>query len=164
MLLSAHRTERKGMTFTGGMADLEIITDPVQSSRQARLRYVTDARPGISRKRRGKSFQYFDSDGKRVTEADTLGRIKSLAIPPAWTNVWICPLANGHLQATGRDARGRKQYRYHPRWRSVRDETKYDRTIAFGLALPRVRTRVDADLALPRLPRSKVLATVVRML
>jgi DNA topoisomerase I len=146
------------------MADLEIITDPVQSSRQAGLRYVTDARPGITRKRRGKNFQYFDPEGKRVTDEDTLRRIKSLAIPPAWTDVWICPLANGHLQATGRDARKRKQFRYHPRWREVRDETKYERMKLFGEALPKIRGRVDQDLALPGLPREKVLATIVRLL
>jgi DNA topoisomerase I len=146
------------------MADLEIITDPVQSSRQAGLRYVTDARPGITRKRRGKNFQYFDAEGKRVTEDETLRRIKSLAIPPAWTDVWICPLGNGHLQATGRDARKRKQFRYHPRWRQVRDETKYERMKLFGEALPKIREHVDKDLALPGLPREKVLATIVRLL
>jgi len=146
------------------MADLEIITDPVQSSRQAGLRYVTDARPGITRKRRGKNFQYFDAEGKRVTEDETLRRIKSLAIPPAWTDVWICPLANGHLQATGRDARKRKQFRYHPCWRQVRDETKYERMKLFGEALPKIREHVDKDLALPGLPREKVLATIVRLL
>src|SRR6185312_3313911 len=97
-------------------------------------------------------------------DEETLARIESLVIPPAWTGVWICPAANGHLQATGRDARGRKQYRYHPRWRAVRDDTKYDRMVAFGLALPRLRARVEADLALPGLPRPKVLATVVRLL
>jgi DNA topoisomerase I len=146
------------------MADLEIITDPVQSSRQAGLRYVTDARTGITRRRRGKNFQYFDADGKRVTDEGTLGRIKSLAIPPAWTDVWICPLANGHLQATGRDARKRKQFRYHPRWRQVRDETKYERMKLFGEALPKIRERVDQDLTLPGLPREKVLATIIRLL
>jgi DNA topoisomerase-1 len=146
------------------MADLEIITDPVESSRQARLRYVTDAKPGITRKKHGKSFQYFDADGKRIIDAETLKRIKSLVIPPAWTDVWICPLANGHLQATGRDARKRKQSRYHPRWREVRDETKYERMKLFGAALPKIREQVERDLALPGLPREKVLATIVRLL
>jgi len=146
------------------MADLEIITDPVQSSRQAGLRYVTDARAGITRRRRGKNFHYFDAEGKRITEEETLRRIKSLVIPPAWTDVWICPLANGHLQATGRDARKRKQFRYHPRWRQVRDETKYERMKLFGEALPKIRKHVDKDLALPGLPREKVLATIVRLL
>src|SRR5690349_16084814 len=131
------------------MGNLQIITDPVQSSRQAGLRYVTDARPGITRKKRGKNFQYFDVDGKRITDEDTLRRIKSLVIPPAWTDVWICPIANGHLQATGRDARGRKQSRYHPRWRATRDETKYERMKLFGAALPKIREQVERDLGLP---------------
>lgn len=146
------------------MANLEIITDPIQSSRQAGLRYVTDTKPGITRKKRGKSFQYFDPDGKRITDEDTLRRIKSLAIPPAWTDVWICPAANGHLQATGRDARKRKQSRYHPRWREVRDQTKYERMKLFGAALPKIREQAERDLALPGLPREKVLATIVRLL
>ena len=146
------------------MADLEIIVDPKQSSREAGLRYVTDTKPGITRKRRGKSFQYFDSDGKRIKDEETLKRIKSLVIPPAWTDVWICPLANGHLQATGRDARKRKQSRYHPRWRQVRDETKYERMKLFGEALPKIREHVERDLVLPGLPREKVLATIVRLL
>ena len=146
------------------MGNLQIITDPVQSSRQAGLRYVTDARPGITRKKRGKNFQYLDPDGKRITDEDTLARIKSLVIPPAWTDVWICPNANGHLQATGRDARGRKQSRYHPRWRATRDETKYERMKLFGAALPKIREQVERDLALPGLPREKVLATIVRLL
>ncbi|UWZ82043.1 DNA topoisomerase IB [Occallatibacter riparius] len=146
------------------MATLEIITDPIQSSRQAGLRYVTDAKPGFTRKKRGKSFQYFDTDGKRIKDEDTLRRIKSLVIPPAWTDVWICPAANGHLQATGRDARGRKQSRYHPRWREVRDETKYERMKLFGAALPKIRDQVERDLALSGLPREKVLATIVRLL
>ena len=146
------------------MADLAIITDPKQSSKEAGLRYISDAKPGFTRKRRGKSFQYFDTDGKRIRDAETLGRIKSLVIPPAWTDVWICPSANGHLQATGRDARKRKQSRYHPRWRQVRDETKYERMKLFGEVLPRIREHVEGDLALPGLPREKVLATIVRLL
>jgi DNA topoisomerase I len=146
------------------MATLEIVTDPIQSSRQAGLRYMTDARPGISRKKRGKSFHYFDSGRKRVTDEATLRRIRSLVIPPAWTDVWICPIANGHLQATGRDARRRKQSRYHPRWRATRDETKYERMKLFGAALPQIRKHVERDLALPGLPREKVLATIVRLL
>ncbi|MFP5236561.1 MAG: DNA topoisomerase IB [Acidobacteriota bacterium] len=146
------------------MTNLEVLTDPVHSSRMAGLRYVTDDKPGIGRKRRGKSFRYFSADGKPVQDETVLGRIKSLAIPPAWTDVWICPLANGHLQATGRDARGRKQSRYHPRWREVRDETKYERMKLFGEALPRIRERVEQDITLPGLPREKVLATIVRLL
>ena len=135
-----------------------------EAARGAGLRYVSDDRPGIRRVRRGKGFRYIGPDGHAARDEATLTRIRSLAIPPAWTDVWICPLPGGHLQATGRDARGRKQYRYHPRWRAVRDESKYDRVVAFGQALPRVRARVGADLALPGLPRPKVLATVVRLL
>jgi DNA topoisomerase-1 len=142
----------------------EIITDPVQASRLAGLRYVTDARPGITRKRRGKGFRYFDPQGASIHDASVLARIKSLAVPPAWADVWICPLATGHLQATGRDARRRKQSRYHPRWREVRDETKYERMKIFGEALPAIREHVERDLALPGLPREKVLATIVRLL
>ena len=138
--------------------------DPAVSAREAGLRYVTDARPGISRRRRGAGFTYLDPDGKAIRDADTLARIRSLAVPPAWTEVWICPDPRGHLQATGRDARGRKQYRYHPRWREVRDATKYERTVAFGLALPHLRDRIDEDMAKPGLPREKVLATVVGLL
>lgn len=143
---------------------LELISDPVQSSKQAGLRYVSDTKPGITRKRRGKSFRYFNPDGTRVTDPAVLARIKSLVIPPAWTDVWISPLANGHLQATGRDARKRKQSRYHPQWRAVRDENKYERMKLFGAALPRIRERVEQDLNLPGLPRDKVLATIVRLL
>lgn len=146
------------------MSNLELLLDPVQSSRMAGLRYVSDEKPGIARKKWGKSFRYFAPDGTHVKDPTVLGRIKSLAIPPAWTDVWICPLANGHLQATGRDARKRKQSRYHPRWREVRDETKYERMKLFGQALPRIREHVDRDLALSGLPREKVLATIVRLL
>jgi DNA topoisomerase I len=109
-------------------------------------------------------FEFLGADGSRITDESELARIRKLAIPPAWTDVWICPNPRGHLQATGRDARGRKQYRYHTRWRAVRDDTKYDRTIAFGDALPRIRARTERDLALPGLPRDKVLATVVQLL
>jgi DNA topoisomerase-1 len=143
---------------------IEVVTDPVASSRLAGLRYVTDARPGIARTRRGKGFRYVAADGAVVRDQATLARIRSLVIPPAWKDVWICPLANGHLQATGRDARGRKQSRYHPRWREVRDETKYERMKAFAEALPAIRRQVEHDLSLPGLPREKILATIVRLL
>ncbi len=142
----------------------KIITDPIESAKTAGLRYVTDTGPGIRRKRAGKSFSYIGLDGQPIRDRIDLQRIKALGIPPAYHDVWICPLPNGHIQATGRDDKGRKQYRYHPRWREVRDETKYGRMIMFGEALPRLRERVDADLALPGLPREKVLATVVRLL
>jgi DNA topoisomerase-1 len=143
---------------------IRLITDPEESAEAAGLRYVTDDRPGIRRLRSGKGFRYVNADGETVREKATLRRIRSLVIPPAWTDVWICPSPNGHLQATGKDDRGRKQYRYHPRWRATRDETKYHRVIAFGYALPRIRARVDEDLSLPGLPRTKVLAAVVRLL
>ena len=142
----------------------EPITDPVESAKAARLRYVSDRKPGIRRKRVGRNFSYIGLDGKPIRDPKELHRIKALAIPPAWTDVWICPFRNGHIQATARDAKGRKQYRYHPRWREVRDETKYSRMIAFGKALPRIRERTERDLKLPGLPREKVLSTVVRLL
>jgi DNA topoisomerase-1 len=138
--------------------------DPLAAAGAARLRYVHDTQPGIRRRRVGRGFRYVGGDGAPVREAATLERIRALAIPPAWRDVWICPAAHGHLQAVGRDARGRKQYRYHPRWRAVRDETKYSRLVEFARALPRIRARVAADLARPGLPRPKVLATVVRLL
>jgi DNA topoisomerase-1 len=138
--------------------------DPVQSARAAGLRYLHDDGPGIRRLRSGKGFRYVDPDGKAVRDPAVLRRIRSLVLPPAWTDVWICPTTNGHLQATGFDARGRKQYRYHPRWRKVRDETKYHRLVAFGQALPRIRARVEKDLNRPGLPHAKVLAAIVRLL
>jgi DNA topoisomerase I len=138
--------------------------DPVESARAASLRYVTDTTPGISRRKRGTGFEYIDPMGKVIRDPDELQRFRSLAIPPAWREVWICPLGNGHLQATGRDAKGRKQHRYHPRWREVRDENKYGRILAFAKALPVIREKVNNDLRLPGLPRDKILATVVRLL
>jgi DNA topoisomerase-1 len=144
--------------------DATQLADPVESARAAGLRYVSDHSPGIRRKRVGKAFSYRDSDDHIVRDAETIRRIKRLAIPPAWTDVWICPDPRGHLQATGRDARGRKQYRYHPRWREVRDAVKYDRMLSFAEALPRIRERTDHDLERHGLPREKVLATVVRLL
>lgn len=143
---------------------LAIVTAPIESAREAHLRYVTDEDPGITRRRAGKGFRYFTPEGKPLRDAATLERIRSLVVPPAWKDVWICPLANGHLQATGRDAKGRKQSRYHPRWRQVRDETKYERMILFGSALPQIRERIEQDLALPGLPREKVLAAVLRIM
>ena len=125
---------------------------------------MSDDRPGIRRKRSGKGWSYSGPDGKLIRERDVLNRIRALAIPPAWTDVWISPLEDGHLQATGRDARGRKQYRYHRKWHQVRDETKYGRLFHFGSSLSRIRARVDEDLSLPGLPRNKLLATIVRLL
>jgi DNA topoisomerase-1 len=146
------------------MSAAETLTDPVASAKAAGLRYVSDEMPGITRVSRSKHFAYIAPDGKAVTDEKELARIKALAVPPAYTDVWICPIPNGHLQATGRDARGRKQYRYHKRWREIRDENKYGRMIAFAQALPTIRKRVETDLALPGLPREKVLATVVQLL
>ncbi len=140
------------------------LKDPVRSARAVGLRHVSDEAPGITREHSGKHFRYRDPDGKLVHDKETLRRIKSLAIPPAWTEVWICANPNGHLQATGRDDRRRKQFRYHPRWREIRDETKYARMMAFARALPKIRRRVQKDMALPGMPRNKVLATVVRLL
>ena len=140
------------------------VADPERSAEEAGLRYVHVDRPGITRHRAGTGFFYRDTNGERITNKDTIRRIKSLAIPPAWSDVWICPSANGHIQATGRDDRGRKQYRYHPRWREVRDETKYEHMIAFGRALPGIRERVDTDLRKHGLPKEKVLAAIVRLL
>src|SRR5712691_6534722 len=138
--------------------------DPSESAEEAGLRYVSDAMPGFRRRRAGKGFTYLDPDGRRITDRTTLARIRSLAIPPAYTGVWISPYTNGHIQATGRDARGRKQYRYHSRWREVRDETKFGRMLAFSDSLPRIRKRIEQDLSRPGLPREKVLATVVQLL
>jgi DNA topoisomerase-1 len=138
--------------------------DPPTAAKAAGLRYVLDDRPGIRREPDKEGFRYFDARGDIIDDEATLKRIRSLAIPPAWTEVWICPQANGHLQATGRDARGRKQYRYHPKWREVRDEVKYERMIKFGKALPSIRKEVDRALSLPGLPREKVLATIVYLL
>jgi DNA topoisomerase-1 len=134
------------------------------AAKLAGLRYVHDDQPGITRQLRGKQFRYLDADGKAVADADILARIKALVIPPAWTDVWICKHALGHLQATGRDARGRKQYRYHARWRAHRDDAKYGRMLHFGKALPSIRVAVDAALRKPGLPREKVLATIVYLL
>ncbi|HYC38805.1 MAG TPA: DNA topoisomerase IB [Usitatibacter sp.] len=128
------------------------------------LRYARASEPGLRRVETARGFEYRDASGKRVRDARTLERIRALAIPPAWTDVWICADERGHLQATGRDARGRRQYRYHPRWRELRDAGKFDRMLEFAAALPSIRRRVRQDLALPGLPRRKVLAAAVRLL
>jgi DNA topoisomerase I len=142
------------------MADL---FESLSHADDAGLFYVTDERPGIVRRKRGKGFSYHDPDGAGV-DADTKAWIESIAIPPAWTDVWICPLRDGHILATGRDAKGRKQYRYHPRWREIRDSNKYFRLIDFATVLPSMRKRIDAHLTLGGLPREKVLAAVVKLL
>src|SRR5256714_1865336 len=144
--------------------DAAELVDPAHSARAAGLRYVSDLSPGIRRKRAGRAFTYIASDDHTIRDRETIRRVKSLAIPPAWTDVWICADPRGHLQATGRDVRGRKQYRYHARWREIRDAVKYDRMLAFAQALPRIRRRSDEHLELPGVPREKVLATIVRLL
>jgi DNA topoisomerase-1 len=146
------------------MKPADSATNGVAAARAAGLRYVTDTAPGYHRVPHGDTFRYVDADGTAVNDDQVLARIRSLVIPPAWTSVWICAQPHGHLQATGRDARGRKQYRYHPRWRNVRDEAKYGRMASFGAALPAIRRAVDEALRLPGLPREKALATVVYLL
>jgi DNA topoisomerase I len=141
-----------------------IIVEPARSAEQAGLTYVTDDDPGISRRRAGKGFVYRDPKGRRITDAGELARLRRLAIPPAWTRVWIAPDPRGHLQATGRDARGRKQHRYHPDWHAARDEVKFSRMQEFGHALPRIREQVDRDMRGKPLARRTVLATIVRLL
>lgn len=125
---------------------------------------MTDTNPGIRRRRSGRGFSYVDESGHAMSDPTQLARIRSLAIPPSWQDVWICPDPLGHIQATGRDSKGRKQYRYHPRYRQIRDQTKFDRMLVFSEVLPKIRERVEQDLLLPGLPRAKVLATVVRLL
>lgn len=138
--------------------------DPMQSAENAGLRYVSDDEPGITRRKAGRGFAYYLPDASMVRDEKVRARIRSLAIPPAYSDVWICQRANGHIQATGRDARGRKQYRYHPKWTAIRDETKYERLIEFAEMLPQIRARVDADIAKRGLGREKILATVVHLL
>lgn len=128
------------------------------------LRYVSDSSPGYTRKRTGTTFSYYDKDGKPITDAAVIRRIKSIGVPPAYESVWICPSPNGHIQATGLDARGRKQYRYHSKWRELRDQDKYEHVIRFAAALPALRDRVAADMKRDGLPREKVLATIVSLL
>jgi len=141
-----------------------IVEDPKESAIAAGLRYVSDESPGITRKRARTNFAYYDAEGKRIKDPAELKRIRGLVIPPAWENVWICPKANGHLQATGVDVKGRKQYKYHPTWRAVRDEVKFEKLLSFAEALPKIRAQVDRAMRHPDLSREKVLATVVRLL
>jgi DNA topoisomerase I len=142
----------------------ENVVDPRDAAETAGLRYVSDEEPGIRRKKAGKGFAYVGPDGGRIADEATLARIRSLAIPPAYTDVWICPRADGHIQATGRDAKGRKQYRYHPAFREIRESTKFEHMIEFAQALPVVRKTIDDHMSLRGLPREKVLATVVHLL
>jgi len=160
--------------LSAALRSSELPDDGAASAAAAGLRYVHDGQAGFQRVATGRrlrvgkrwvpEFIYRDQSGHRLRDRGALDRIRGLAIPPAWRSVWICGDARGHLQATGRDARGRKQYRYHPRWREERDGTKYGRMIEFGRALPALRRQVAADLRLPGLPRAKVLAAIVRLL
>ncbi len=143
---------------------METLDDPAAAARAAGLRYTPDGGPGITRRRAGKGWSFLDPDGALIRDPDDLRRIRAIVIPPAWTDVWINPNPRGHIQATGRDARGRKQYRYHTKWRATRNETKFSRMIAFGEALPAVREHVASDLGRQGLPREKTLAIVVRLL
>ena len=147
------------------MLDAEIrISVDVDMRAPPGLRYVCDDGPAIQRRRAGKGFVYFDAKGRRVANPDTLQRVRSLVIPPAWTDVWICAAADGHIQATGRDAKGRKQYKYHTEYREAREHSKYEHLFAFAAALPRIRATVAEHMSLRGLPREKVLATVVHLL
>jgi DNA topoisomerase-1 len=151
---------------TGNAKEIQggVANESAEAAEQAGLHYASDDRPGYTRKARDGEFEYLDTEGKRIRDEQRLLRIKRLAVPPAWTDVWICPSPSGHIQATGRDARGRKQYRYHDRWRELRDENKFHRLADFAKELPKIRRRVNQDLRLPGLPQQKVLATVVGLL
>jgi DNA topoisomerase I len=143
---------------------IEVVTDPIEVADDAGLRYVSNGQAGYTRKATDGDFEYFDTSGRPIRDEPRLLRIRRLAIPPAYKHVWICPWPNGHIQATARDARGRKQYRYHERWRQARDENKYDRMLVFGQTLPKIRRQVKKDMGLRDLPRNKVLGTVVHLL
>jgi DNA topoisomerase-1 len=158
--MTASAQVRGGQVADGPVERIE----PEDIARSAGLRYMSDDMPGIRRRRAGRGFIYLTADGTRVTDDADLARIKALVIPPAWSDVWISSTERGHIQATGRDARGRKQYRYHPTWREVRDENKYGRMVQFGESLPPIRRRTGRDLSKPRLPKERVLAAVVRLL
>ena len=158
------KTRRRSPTHKALPSTSVIVDDPKESAILAGLRYVSDESPGITRKPKGTKFAYYNGNGKRIRDPAELKRIRSLVIPPAWERVWICPRANGHLQVTGIDAKGRKQYKYHPSWRAVRDEAKFEKLLSFAEALPKIRAQVDKDMRRPNLTREKVLATVVRLL
>ncbi len=159
---SATRAPRGPLVATRPRSHSPRVTD--SSTTAPGLRHSTDRDPGIRRRRSGRGFSYRARNGRPIRDPETLERIRKLAIPPAWTDVWICPVPTGHLQATGRDARGRKQYRYHARYRRRRDAAKYERLLAFAKVLPAIRRRVDRDLARTKMSREKVLAAVVRLL
>ena len=162
-VVTRRRSTKKSSKQTTGAVAAAVDANK-EHAKEAGLRYVSDESPGIQRISSGKGFAYIAPSGKRITDGETIARIKSLAIPPAYRDVWICPDPNGHIQAVGRDARGRKQYRYHARWREVRDANKYDKMIAFAKALPKIRARTNRDLKKRGLPREKVLATVIQLM
>jgi DNA topoisomerase-1 len=163
-IASVSNNARKFRQEKKKIAEIEIVTDPEEAAKEAGLCYVSDEKPGYARQRRGKKFVYLDTEGKEIRDETRILRLNRLAIPPAYTDVWICPSPNGHLQATGRDDRGRKQYRYHDRWREERDENKYERIVVFGQSLPKIRRRISRDLRRRGLPREKVLAIIVQLL
>ncbi|MEN3941947.1 hypothetical protein WJU23_11680 [Prosthecobacter sp. SYSU 5D2] len=152
------------MEAKSSTADQKALSAEKADAREAGLSYTTDRRPGLTRRKLGDSFVYLDAGGKRITDEGVLSRIRALVLPPAWTDVWICPSEKGHLQATGRDARGRKQYHYHPKWREHRDGNKFQHMVDFARALPKIRRQIKKDLEKPGLPRVKVLATVLKLL
>ena len=154
----------QGKILSDPADDIQTIVDPRDAAESAGLRYVSDERPGIRRRKSGKGYSYLAPDGNKLSDPGAVKRIRSLAIPPAWTDVWICPFADGHIQATGRDAKGRKQYRYHALFREIRESTKYEHVVAFADALPAIRAKVREHIGLRGLPREKVLATVVHLL
>ena len=164
MIAASRATRHRAQMPDRRRSEADAVPDARAVARDAGLRYSTDVRPGITRRRFGRGFSYRDTDGNTIRDRETLARIRALAIPPAWTDVWICPWPSGHLQARGRDARGRKQYRYHADWHERRGSDKFDRMLGFAEALPRIRRRCDADLATRGLSREKVLAAVVRLL
>ena len=153
------KKKKQGLAVT-----LEVALDPEIAAKRAKLCYVHNSMPGITRHKARNGFDYRTPDGEPVRDIETLKRIRALAIPPAWSDVWVCPDPNGHLQAVGHDQRRRKQYRYHPRWREVRDEAKFGKMLMFSRALPLIRTRIEEDLKLPGLPRERVLAAIVRLM
>jgi DNA topoisomerase-1 len=165
-LAARHEAPDKGAKRTkkAAPATPETALDPIAAAKLAKLRHVSDDVLGITRHKARHGFDYRHPAGELVRDIETLKRIRSLVIPPAWTAVWICPYPNGHIQAVGRDQRGRKQYRYHPRWREVRDESKYGKMLIFGRVLPSIRERVEADLRRRGLPRERVLAAVTRLM
>ena len=164
LYLEPRSTSMPARSKNGNGNGAKLVAEAIEAAEEAGLRYVSDEQAGYTRKAKGDDFDYFDTQGKPIDDEQRLLRIQRLGIPPAWTEVWICPSSNCHIQATGRDARHRKQYLYHDRWREIRDENKFDRMIAFGKALPKIRRRVAKDLKLTGLPRNKVLATVVQLL